>query len=456
MREELVARIEERLEKLEKQLLEKYLERTPRSRGLYEKASHRLPGGVNYHIRYYSPYPVFIDRALDKKVWDVDGNEYTDYWMGHGAHILGHAPDIVVEAVNEAVKRGTHFGYMHELVVDYAELLTRIIPGGLMVRFAQSGTEANMYALRLARAYTGRKRVVKIQGGWHGAYNSLHYGVTPPYNMPESAGIVEECLKYVTAIPFNDLEAAERELRRGDVAAIILEPVLGAGGCIPAEREYLKGLRRLAEETGTLLVFDEVITGFRLAPGGAQEYYGVEADIVVLGKAVGGGCPGAGALMAKPEIMEYLDHLKKPNPRERSAFGGTFTGNHVTLSAGYALVSYLHRHRELYSRAEETWSWFRRRAEETCRSHGVDCYATGAGSMTGLHFTRRRPRDHAAAVTERWSSRIERVFHLYARVNNILYLTEHTIHFFPSFKHSREDAEALLEILDSFLGELAG
>ena len=449
-------RVEERIKRLAKRAENEYKRRTVKSRLFYEKAAERLPGGVNYHIRFYRPYPVFIDCAQGVHVWDIDGNQYIDYWMGHGAHLLGHAPSIVLDAVREAVSRGTHFGYMHRLVVDYAELLYHTIPGGLMVRFAQSGTEANMYALRLARAYTGRKRVVKIQGGWHGAYNSLHYGVTPPYDRPESAGVVEECYKYVKAIPFNDIEAAEKELRREDVAAIILEPVLGAGGCIPAEKDYLKELRRLADETGTLLVFDEVITGFRLAPGGAQEYYGVGADIVVLGKAVGGGCPGAGALLAKPEIMEYLDHLKRPDPRQRSAFGGTFTGNHVTLAAGYALVSYLRSSRGLYEKAEALWSETRRRMEKLCQDYGLQCYTTGAATMTGLHFTTEKPRDHAAAVTKRWSKTVYHVFHLYARVNGVLYLTEEMAHFLPSLVHGEQEANRLVEVLEKFLQEITG
>ena len=343
-------RVEERLDQLWRELAADYEAMTPRSRELFERARSVLPGGTNYHIRFYKPYPAFISRAKGPLVWDVDGNAYDDYWMGHGVHVLGHAPDFVLEKVREVASRGTHPGYPHELLVEYAELLTKVLPGVEMVRFCNSGTEAVMYALRLARAYTGRKKVVKMEGGWHGAYDGLHVGVAPPYNVPESKGLPEEAIANTLVIPFNDLRAAEEALRRGDVAAIIVEPVMGAAGCIGPEPGYLEGLRKLADEHDVLLVFDEVITGFRLAPGGAQEYFGVRADLVVLGKAVGGGFPGAGAFAGPSDIMELLDHLKIPDPRERSAHGGTFTGNPITLAAGYALVSHLSRRRNLYER----------------------------------------------------------------------------------------------------------
>jgi glutamate-1-semialdehyde 2,1-aminomutase len=197
------------------------------------------------------------------------------------------------------------------------------VPGVEQVRFTNSGTEANMYAVRLARAYTGRKYIVKFEGGWHGGYDPLHVGVTPPYEGPESLGLIEDCLRYTIVAKYNDLGSVEELMKKfgNDVAAIIVEPVLGAGGAIPAEREFLKGLREIADHYGSLLVFDEVITGLRLSLGGAQEYYGVQADIVVMGKIIGGGVPGAGAFGAREEIMQLLDHLRYPDPRQRSFHG---------------------------------------------------------------------------------------------------------------------------------------
>ncbi len=161
-----------------------YMERTGRSRELFERARKVLPGGTTYQIRYFTPYPTYVTRASGVKVWDIDGNEYVDYWMGHGTHILGHSPDFVVKAVNETAYGGTHLGYPNTLEVEYAELLTKVIPNVEMVRFSNSGTEANMYAVRLARAYTGRRYVVKMEGGWHGGYDGLHVGVNPPFEGP--------------------------------------------------------------------------------------------------------------------------------------------------------------------------------------------------------------------------------------------------------------------------------
>jgi len=280
--------IEENLEKLLPEWKRVYVERTRRSKELFERARRVFPGGVTYTLRFFEPHPLYITRAKGSRVWDADGNEYVDFWMGHGAHVLGHAPDFIVEAVNEVAKKGTHLGFENPYAVEYAEFLTRVLPGVEMLRFTMSGTEANMYALRLARAYTKRSYVVKVEGGWHGGYDALHTYVKLSGG-PESAGLPEDYLKYTIAIPFNNLSAAEAALKRHPVAAVVVEPVLGGGGCIPPEEGYLRGLRQLADEHGALLIFDEVITGFRLALGGGQELFNVKADIVVYGKAIGGG-----------------------------------------------------------------------------------------------------------------------------------------------------------------------
>ncbi|MEB2836752.1 MAG: aspartate aminotransferase family protein [Desulfurococcales archaeon] len=442
------------LEALRARLEGEYTRKTPGSRALFERARTVLPGGVTYHIRYLRPYPPFIEKAEGTRVIDVDGNVYDDYWMGHGAHILGHTPDFVREAVCEASRLGSHLGYENPLAVEYAELLARIVPNMEMVRFTSSGTEANMYAVRLARAYTRRRYVVKMEGGWHGGYDGLHTGVTPPWRGPESLGLPEEYLKYTLVVPYNDADSLEAALKKHDVAAVVLEPVLGAGGCIEAEREYLREARRLASEYGALLIFDEVITGFRLALGGAQEYYGVDADIVVLGKAVAGGYPGAGAFGGRSEYMEMLDHIARPNPRERSFHGGTFSGNPVSIAAGKALVEYLAANRGIYEEANSLWEWFRRRIDESCEARDRPCWATGAGSMVGIHFTRSRPRSAREAHEARWGTGVESLANLYMRVRGILYLTEHTMHLLPSLRHTKKQASAFLEAFEAFLDDL--
>ncbi|MCX8185350.1 MAG: aspartate aminotransferase family protein [Sulfolobales archaeon] len=443
--------IESRISSLLPQLEHEFTVKTPRSREVFEKSRRVLPGGVTYAIRYFKPYPLYIERAGGTRVWDVDGNEYVDYWMGHGTHILGHSPKIVTDSVREILSSGTHFGYENPYAVEYAELLARVVPGLEKIRFTNSGTEANMYTLRLARSFTKRKYVVKIEGGWHGGYDVLHTSVTPPFTGPESTGLPEEYLRYTLSIPYNDVEAAEEVLKRYPVAAVFVEPVLGAGGCVEPTGNYLRELRELTYRYGSLLVFDEVITGFRLAPGGGQEYFNVRADLVVLGKIIGGGFAGAGAFGGSSDVMELIDHLKYPDPRLRAFHGGTFVGNPVNMIAGYTLVKYLAENRSLYETANSLWSEFRRSIDKVCEEYGRICWSTGAGSMVGIHFTRLKPRNAREVYEHRWSKTVEHAYHLYSRLNGVLYISEKLVHLLPSLLHSRSEVELFKATFESFL-----
>ncbi len=434
-----------------KKLESEYRAKTRRSMELYEKSVNLLPAGVTYSLRYFHPYPLYIVRAKGTRVWDIDGNEYIDLWMGHGAHLLGHIPEVVLKAVREALEYGTHFGFEHPYVVEYVDLLTRIIPGLEELRFTNSGTEANMYAVRLARAYTRRKYILKIEGGWHGSYDSLHIAVKNFNGKPESAGIPDDYAKYTLTAPFNDVNAVDEKLRKHDVAAVIIEPVMGAAGCIEPDKNYLSEIRRIVDEHGSLLVFDEVITGFRLSPGGAQEYYGVKADIVVLGKALSGGVGSIGGFGGRRDIMELLNHLKQS---EAVFHGGTYTGNLLAVSAGYALVKYLASNRGLYTESNSNWDYFRRRIGETCSELLINCWPTGAGTLTGVHFTRRKPRNAREAEEYKWSKLVEKTLHLYSRVNGILYMSETHVHYLPSLVHSKREIMQLLETLTAFLEDL--
>ncbi len=435
--------------------LEREIERTrPRSRELFEKARKVLPGGVTYHIRFYRPYPLYIAKGRGSKVTDVDGFEYVDMWMGHGALILGHNPEPLIKAMEEAKEVGTHLGYANQYAVEYAELLTKVLPNADMVRFCNSGTEANMYALRLARAYTGRKYVIKMEGGWHGGYDALHVGVSYPYRGPESAGLPEEYISLTLVVPYNDIDALEKALREHEVAAVVLEPVLGAGGCIGPREGYLKEVIEVAHSYGALVVFDEVITGFRLALGGAQEYFNVKPDIVVLGKIVGGGVAGAGAFAARSEIMELLDNIKHPDARKRPFHGGTFTGNPLTILAGMNMVRYLASHRELYDKLDEITRVLMNGVEKACRDHDVECFTTGARGMVGIHFTRSRPLNVRQAHEERWSNAIYRALHKFAILDGYLYMTESNAHLLPSMVHSEEEAKGFVDMFYRFVEEV--
>lgn len=430
----------------------KYVEKTRKSRELFERAKRVLPAGVTYAIRFMRPHPLYIERAEGTRVWDVDGNEYVDFWMGHGAHILGHAPKVVVDAVVEALSkspRSWHLGYENPYAVLWAELISKVA-GVDMVRHCMSGTEANMYALRVARTFTKRKYVIKVEGGWHGGLDQLHVGVSN-FGKQESAGLPEEFIRYTLTVPYNDLEAVETLLKKHSVAAVLIEPVTGVGGCLPADKDYLKGLKELTERYGSLLIFDEVLTGFRLAPGGAQEHFNVKADLTVYGKIVGGGFPGSGAIGGRAEVMELFDHLKYSDPATRAFHGGTFTGNPINMIAGYALIKYLSEHRGLYEESNNLWENFRREVDKACREFGDVCWSVGTGSMSGIHFTRVRPRNVREVYELRWSEDIVYAHHLYMRLNGILYMSEKNIHFLPALTHSSNDVKKLLESFVEFL-----
>lgn len=367
-------------------LEEGYISRTGASKKLFERAKKVFAGGVNHNARFYEPYPLFVKKARGQHIWDQDGNKYVDYWMGHMALILGHSPAVVTDALDQQLKNGTHFGLSSELSVELGEEIQLAVPCAELVRFCNTGAEATMYLVRLARAFSRKRTVIKMAGGWHGYSTELNKGVSRPFDRPESAGILPEEQAHVHAVRFNDLEAARRAVKAGrdDVAAVVLEPVLGAGGCIPADREYLRGLRELTERAGVLLAFDEIITGFRVALGGAQETYGVKPDLAALGKVVGGGLP-IGLVCGRSEILSLADPSKKG--RFVSIGGGTFSENPLTLTAGLASVRYLRRNANtLYSRLEKEGSKLRSGVDRVLLESGIDAHTTGMGSLFLTHF----------------------------------------------------------------------
>ena len=424
-----------------------YSQRTPKSKRLYDRAQKVLPGGVSYGIRALPPYPFYVRCAKGVKVHDVDGNVYTDYWVGHGALILGHSPDPVVKAVEEQLPLGTHYGFSHEHEVELAERIVRYVPSAEMVRYCASGTEANLYGTRLARAYTGRMKMLKTEGGWHGGYDSLHAFVSRPFGHQESAGLNPRTTEDTLAAPFNDLEAAEKVAKREKLACIILEPVMGAAGFITPEQGYLEGLRELCDETGALLIFDEVVTGFRLGMGGAQGYYGVTPDLTIMGKIIGGGFP-AGAFCGPEEIMERVDHVKYPNPEERSAHGGTFTGNPVSAVAGIATIDALadgkvHRH------IDRLGEMMRDGLHDIFSSSPLDAAVTGVGSMFGVHFMPEPPR--SAGDTARCDLAATRAYFSHMLSRGIIYLSPTVSHSWISGPHTAADVEEYLSATEEFM-----
>ena len=360
-----------------------------RSRALQERAAGLLPGGVDSPVRAFRAVggdPPFVARAEGAYLWDVDGNRYLDCFGSWGPMILGHAFPPVVEAIREAAAKGTSFGASHAGEANLAELVTQCFPSVERLRFVSSGTEACMSAIRLARGFTGRKFVIKFEGCYHGHADALLVkagsGIAT-LGIPGSAGVPEETAMHTLALPYNDLAAVSTafEARPGQIACVIVEPVVGNAGTILPAPGYLSGLRRITREYGALLILDEVMTGFRLSLGGAQQIYGIDPDLTTLGKIVGGGLP-CGAFGGRTEVMEFLAPL---GPVYQA---GTLSGNPLAMAAGIATLRYLIEHRgEVYPRLEETTAAIADGVAELAREAGVPLTTNRIGSMWTWFFT---------------------------------------------------------------------
>ncbi|HIP58191.1 MAG TPA: glutamate-1-semialdehyde-2,1-aminomutase [Archaeoglobus profundus] len=310
-----------------------------KSKQLYEEAVKLMPGGVSSPVRAVKPFPFYTAYAKGSKIVDIDGNEYIDYCLAYGPLILGHSHPVVRQAISEQLEKGWLYGTPIELEVKYAKLITKLYKSIEMVRFVNTGCEATMSALRLARGFTGRNKIVKIEGSFHGAHDAVLVKAgsgAMTHGIPNSAGVPPEFVRNTLQVPFNDVEALADvvEKNRDDLACVIMEPVMGNSALILPEEGYLREVRKITKENDVLLIFDEVITGFRLALGGAQEYYGVYADITTLGKVAGGGLP-IGIVGGRREIMECIA------PAGKVYQAGTFNGNPLSLTAGYTTVKFL-------------------------------------------------------------------------------------------------------------------
>jgi glutamate-1-semialdehyde 2,1-aminomutase len=322
-------------------ILETFEARHQRSKQLAERAGSVFPSGITHDARAFVPWPIYVDRAQGARKWDVDGNEYVDYIGGHGALLLGHNRPEVVEAVQAALARGTHFGSSHDLEVEWGERVLQMVPCGERVRFFSSGTEATMMALRLARAYTGRERVVKLTEHFHGWHDIVVGRVLEEDPHPHSVGVPDGFYDSLTIVPAGDVEALQEALASRDVAALILEPTGAHFGTLPLAPEYLHAARRATQETGTLFIMDEVITGFRMARGGAQERYGVTPDLSTHAKILAGGLPG-GCVTGREEIVSMIEIREGDaewNARKRISHQGTFNANPVSAASGIAALS---------------------------------------------------------------------------------------------------------------------
>jgi glutamate-1-semialdehyde 2,1-aminomutase len=310
------------------------------SRRLAEQAARVFPSGVTHDARAFEPFPIYVDRGEGPRKWDVDGNEYVDYIGGHGALLLGHNRLEVMDAVRAALERGTHFGSSHDLELAWGEQVIKMVPCAERVRFTSSGTEATMMALRLSRAYTGRERVIKFAEHFHGWHDLVVGHVNEDDPRPHSVGVPEGFYDALTILPPGDVAALEEALTERDVAAVIMEPTGAHWGTHPMAPEFLHDIRRLTAEHGTLMIMDEVITGFRVAPGGAQERWGVMPDLSSHAKIVAGGLPG-GCVVGRDDVISFLE-LREGDPewnsKQRVSHQGTFNANPASAAAGLAAL----------------------------------------------------------------------------------------------------------------------
>lgn len=424
-----------------------------KSKELYDEAVKVMPGGVNSPARAFKSvgdHPLFIDHAKGARLYDVDGNEFIDYSLSFGPLILGHADDKVVKSVQDAAVKGTSFGAPTELETTMAELVMERVPSIEMVRMVSSGTEATLAALRLARGYTGRSKILKFEGCYHGHSDSLLIkagsGVAT-LGLPDSPGVPEGTAKNTITVPYNDEASLTEAFDKfgEDIAAVIMEPVAGNMGVVPPVEGYLQFVRDLTEKNNTLLIFDEVMTGFRVGYNSAQGYFGITPDLTCLGKVIGGGLP-VGAYGGKKEIMERIA------PSGDIYQAGTLSGNPLAMSAGLATLSQL---------TEKSYDYFGKLADQleaglkkVFAKHNQPITVNRAGSMIGFFLTEGPVTDFDSANT----SDLELFRAMYqALLDEGVYLPPSQFEgMFLSTKHTEEDIETTINAFDKALSKVTG
>lgn len=416
-----------------------------KSKSLYEQAQECIPGGVNSPARAFDSVggtPLFIEKAEGAYLEDADGNQYIDYVGSWGPMIFGHAHPDVVEAVQEQAEASTSFGAPTEIEIELAELVCDLVPSVEKVRMVNSGTEATMSAARLARGYTGRDKIIKFEGNYHGHGDFFLIAAgsgAMTLSEPDSPGVTEGNARDTLLAPYNDLDYVQElvEANAGEVACIIVEPVAGNMGCIPPEPGFLEGLRELCDEHDIVLIFDEVMTGFRVAPGGAQERYDVLPDLTCLGKIIGGGLP-VGAYGGREEIMEYI------SPTGPVYQAGTLSGNPLAMRAGHAILSRIAAEKEtLYEELDAYGQAFEEGVQRNLDALGLDYQLHRVGAMGSLFFTEEEVVDQKTAKT---TDTEQYAAYFHAMLEEGIYLPPSQFEaFFFGTSHGEEELEATLE-----------
>ncbi|NIJ54035.1 glutamate-1-semialdehyde 2,1-aminomutase [Dyadobacter arcticus] len=361
---------------------------TSTSQNLFEKAQHYIPGGVNSPVRAFRAVggtPIFIKSAKGAYVYDEDGNEYIELINSWGPMILGHANELIQQAVSDAIQHSFSFGAPTRKEVEMAELIVSMVPSIEKVRMVNSGTEATMSAIRVARGFTGRDKIIKFEGCYHGHGDSFLIAAgsgAATFGTPDSPGVTKGVAHDTLTAPFNDLAAVQQlvDANKEQIAALILEPVVGNMGCVLPAEGFLAGLRRICDEEGTVLILDEVMTGFRLAKGGAQERFGITPDLTTLGKIIGGGMP-VGAYGGRAEIMNWV------SPAGPVYQAGTLSGNPIAMAAGLTMLNYLNEHPEVYSQLENSGNKLVTGFKNSQEKLGLNYTLNHIGSMYTLFFT---------------------------------------------------------------------
>jgi glutamate-1-semialdehyde 2,1-aminomutase len=359
-----------------------------RSQELFERIGHSIAGGESSYARLRAGIELCIDHTAGTRIWDVDGNEYIDYCLGYGPLIFGHSPKDIVQAVVDQIStKGFHFSFPHELDYKVGEAMQRLVPSVDLIRFTCSGTESTMAAIRLARAYTGKDKIIKFEGAYHGwsdlHFVSYHPALTmaagrhnAPRGLPDSTGMPQAFVEQLIIQPFNDLEVIEKTIRERhfEIAGVLIEPALANCGVIPPVEGYLEGLRKITEQYGVMLIFDEVMTGFRIAPGGAQEYFNIKPDISTFAKVIGGGFPVA-CFGGTKEVMEI-------EAKNEVMHGGTYTASPLALAAADAVLKRIERDKDtMYPRLFELSERLRDGLVRVIREAGFHCFGQGIGPL---------------------------------------------------------------------------
>lgn len=424
-----------------------------RSSALFAEAKKVIPGGVNSPVRAFKAVggePIFINHAKGAYLYDVDGNRYIDFISSWGPLILGHAYDPVVEAVIAKAKKGTSFGIPTEIETQLARLAVSMVPNIDQIRFVNSGTEACMSAVRLARGYSGKDKIIKFAGCYHGHADAFLIQAgsgAVTFGSPNSPGVTQGTAKDTLLARYNDLSSVEElvSANEGQIAAVIIEPVAGNMGCIPPKNDFIKGLRQLCTDHGILLIFDEVMTGFRLARGGAQELLDIKADILAFGKVIGGGLP-VGAFAASEEIMSYLA------PEGPVYQAGTLSGNPLAMSAGLAMLRELNDRPEIFESLSKKTAYLHKGMAECLDDTGIEYRVNRLGSMISVHFTDEDVVDFDTAASGN-NDRFKKYFH--SMLAEGVYLPPSAFEsYFLNDAISYEDLDQVIEALRKVVGQL--